>query len=316
MLTCTILDDYQRVARSFADWDSLAGVRVRAVPEHLLGADLVAAIADSEIVVIMRERTPFPAELFDSLPKLQLLITTGMRNASVDLAAARDHGVTVCGTGGSPQAPAELTWGLILGLARRLDREMITSGDHWQNTVGLDLAGRTLGVIGLGKIGALVAQVGLAFGMQVQAWSEHLTAERAAELGVDRASSKQELLRSSDVVSLHLVLSDRSRGTIGAAELAIMKPTALLINTSRAGLVDLPALVEALDRPSVGGYGVDVYDIEPLPTDHVLRRPHAAPVLGTPHLGYVTDGNYRTYFRDAVDDIAAYLAGTPIRVLG
>ena len=171
-------------------------------------------------------------------------------------------------------------------------------------------------MIGLGKIGALVAQVGLAFGMRVQAWSEHLTAERAAEVGVDRASSKQELLRSSDVVSLHLVLSDRSRGTIGAAEFAIMKPTALLINTSRAGLVDLPALVEALDRPSVGGYGVDVYDIEPLPTDHVLRRPHAAPVLGTPHLGYVTDGNYRTYFRDAVDDIAAYLAGTPIRVLG
>ena len=315
MLTCTILDDYQGVARSFADWDSLPGVRVRALSEHLVGEALVEAIADSEIVVIMRERTPFPASLFDSLPKLRLLITTGMRNASVDLAAARSRGVTVCGTGGSPQSPAELTWALILGLARRLDREVITSSDSWQHTIGLDLAGRVLGLIGLGKIGALVARAGLAFDMRVQAWSENLTAERAAEVGVDLTPSKQDLLRSSDVVSLHLVLSDRSRGTIGAAELAIMKPTALLINTSRAGLVDLPALVEALDRPSLGGYGVDVYDIEPLPADHVLRRPHPAPVLGTPHLGYVTNGNYRTYFCDAVEDIAAYLAGTPIRVI-
>jgi phosphoglycerate dehydrogenase-like enzyme len=315
MLTCTILDDYAGLARSFADWDALAGVQVRTVPDHLVGDDLVQAIADSEIVVIMRERTPFPAALLDRLPRLRLLVTTGMRNASVDLVAACARNVTVCGTSSHSQPPAELTWALILGLARRLDREILGADGQWQHTLGTDLHGQTLGVVGLGKIGSQVARVGLAFGMRVQAWSEHLTAERAAELGVDRARSKDDLLRTSDVVTLHLVLSDRTAGTIGAAEFAAMKPSALLVNTSRAGLVDQPALLDALDRPLIAGYGVDVFDIEPLPVDHPLRRPHAAPVLGTPHLGYATARNYGTYFSEAVEDITAFLAGTPIRVL-
>jgi phosphoglycerate dehydrogenase-like enzyme len=315
MLTCTILDDYADLARSFANWDALPGVRVRTVPDHLAGDDLVEAIAYSEIVVIMRERTPFPAGLLDRLPRLRLLITTGMRNASVDLVAARARNVTVCGTSSHSQPPAELTWALILGLARRLDREILRADGHWQRTVGTDVHGQTLGVVGLGKIGSQVARVGLAFGMRVQGWSEHLTAERAAELGVDRALSKTDLLRTSDVVTLHLVLSDRTAGTIGAAEFAAMKPSALLINTSRAGLVDQPALLDALDRPLIAGYGVDVFDVEPLPVDHPLRRPHVVPVLATPHLGYVTTGNYRTYFSEAVEDILAYLAGTPVRVL-
>lgn len=315
MLTCTILDDYADLARSFADWDALSGVHVRTVPDHLAGEDLVAAIADSEIVVIMRERTPFPAALLDRLPRLRLLVTTGMRNASVDLAAARARNVTVCGTASRSQPPAELTWALILGLARRLDREILRADGQWQHTVGTDLHGQTLGVVGLGKIGSQVARVGLAFGMRVRAWSEHLTAERAAEFGVQRAGSKDDLLRTSDVVTLHLVLSERTAGTIGAAEFAAMRPSALLVNTSRAGLVDQPALLDALDRPLIGGYGVDVFDVEPLPEDHPLRRPHVVPVLATPHLGYVTRANYRTYFREAREDIEAYLAGTPIRVL-
>ena len=315
MLTCTILDDYADRARSCADWDSLPGVRIEAITDHLTGDELVRAIGSSEIVVIMRERTPFPAGLLDRLPRLRLLVTTGMRNASVDLAAAAARDVTVCGTSSHSSPPAELTWALILGLARRFDRETISAGRRWQDTLGTDLHGQTLGVVGLGKIGAQVARVGLAFGMRVQAWSEHLTAGRAAEIGVHRARSKTDLLSTSDVVTLHVVLSGRSAGLIGRAELAAMKPTALLINTSRAGLVDQPALLEALDRPSVGGYGVDVFEVEPLPVDHPLRRPHAAPVLATPHLGYVTAGNYRTYFSEAVEDISAYLASAPIRVL-
>ena len=208
-----------------------------------------------------------------------------------------------------------MTWALILGLARRLDQEVLRADDQWQQTLGTDLHGQTLGVVGLGKIGSQVARVGRAFGMRVQGWSEHLTAERAAEFEVDRARSKADLLRTSDVVTLHLVLSDRTAGTIGTAEFAAMKPSALLINTSRAGLVDQPALLDALDRPLIAGYGVDVFDVEPLPVDHPLRRPHVAPVLATPHLGYVTARNYRTYFSEAVEDILAYLSGTPLRVL-
>ncbi len=315
MLTCTILDDYGDVARSFADWDALPGVDVRSIADHLVGDDLVRAIVDSEIVVIMRERTPFPAELFAQLPRLRLLVTTGMRNASVDLAAAAARDVTVCGTSSHSSPTAELTWALILGLTRRLDQEILRADGHWQRTLGTDVHGQTLGVVGLGKIGSQVARVGLAFGMRVRAWSEHLTAERAADCGVDRAPSKTDLLRTSDVVTLHLVLSDRTAGTIGAAEFEAMKSSALLINTSRAGLVDQPALIDALDGPLIAGYGVDVFDIEPLPAEHPLRRPHAAPVLGTPHLGYATTGNYRTYFSEAVEDIRAYLAGSPIRLL-
>ena len=314
---CLVLDDYQGVALASADWSRLAGrVQVEALDEHLADEDaLVAAAEDAEILVIMRERTPFPASVFARLPKLRLLVTSGMRNASVDLAAARAHGVTVCGTASSSAPPAELTWALILGLARQLVPEStaMRAGGRWQSSVGLDLAGARLGVVGLGRIGSQVARVGLAFGMDVVAWSPNLTDERAADVGVRRAHHLTDLLRDSDVVTLHLVLGDRTRGLLGAPELAAMKPSAYLVNTARAGLVDTTALLDALRSGAIAGAGLDVYDEEPLPEDHKLRR--LPNVLATPHLGYVTRRNYATYFTEAVQDIVAFLDGTPIRSL-
>jgi phosphoglycerate dehydrogenase-like enzyme len=314
---CAVLDDYQDAALAVADWSVLAGaVDVTVLREPLAGEDaLVGAVGAAEIVVIMRERTPFPASVFARLPRLELLVTTGMRNASIDLAAAAAHGVTVCGTGGAAEPPAELTWALILGLARHLVAEnaAFRSGGRWQSTVGLDLAGARLGLLGLGRIGAKVARVGLAFGMEVSAWSQHLTRQRADEVGVALAASKAELFERSDVVSVHLLLSDRTRGLVGAAELARMRPTAYLVNTARAPIVDTAALVEALQAGRIAGAGLDVFDVEPVPPADVLRT--LPNVLATPHLGYVTQRNYRTFYGEAVADIAAFLAGTPIREL-
>ncbi|MFI0816553.1 D-2-hydroxyacid dehydrogenase family protein [Streptomyces sp. NPDC021098] len=316
-LRCAVLDDYQDVALSSADW---SGVRdaVEVVSHRDRFADrdaLVEAIGDCEIVVIMRERTPFPAELFARLPRLGLLITTGMRNASVDLEAAARHGVTVCGTASSTEPPVELTWALILGLARHLVREStaLRDGGPWQSTVGMDLHGRRLGLLGLGKIGTKVARIGQAFGMDVVAWSQNLTAERAAAEGVGFVASKEELLETSDVVSVHLVLSDRTRGLLGPAELRRMRPTAYLVNTSRAAVVDQAALADALRGGWIAGAGLDVFDEEPLGPEHPFRT--LPNLLGTPHLGYVTRRNYEGYYRDAVEDIGAYLAGEPVRVL-
>lgn len=316
MLRCAILDDYQHAALAMADWSVLAGqVEVAALHDHLTGDDLVAAIGDCAIVVIMRERTPFDAALFARLPQLQLLVTTGLRNAAIDLEAAAAHGVTVCGTASEPHPPTELTWALILGLARRIvpEANALRAGGPWQNSVGADLAGRQLGLVGLGKIGTRVAKVGLAFGMAVQAWSPNLTRARAEAEGVGFAATKEVLLATSDIVSLHLVLSERSRGLIGAPELAQMRRSALLINTSRAAIVDGPALADALQRGAIAGAGLDVFEKEPLPLDSLWRR--LDNVLATPHLGYVSQANYRTYFAQAVDDIAAFLAGAPVRVL-
>jgi len=313
VMRCAILDDYQGVALGLADWSA---VEATSFPEHFDSADdLVAAIADCEIVVIMRERTSFPAELFARLPRLKLLITSGMRNASIDLAAAASHGVTVCGTASSSTPPVELTWALLLGLARNVVAETtaLRDGGPWQSTVGADLAGSTLGLLGLGKIGSQVARVGLAFGMDVVAWSQHLTEHRAAEIGVRLAQSQQELLAEADFVSIHLVLSDRTRGLVGAADLAVMRPTAYLVNTSRAAIVDQAALAEALRVGAIAGAGLDVFDTEPLPADSVWRL--LPNVLATPHLGYVTRANYQHYFAEAVQDIAAFAAGSPIRVL-
>jgi phosphoglycerate dehydrogenase-like enzyme len=312
-----VLDDYQGAALAAADWSPIAdAVDITVFGEQLAGEDaLVDAIGDCEIVVIMRERTPFPASLFARLPRLKLLVTTGMRNASVDLAAAADHGVLVCGTGSFAEPPAELTWALILGLARHLTAEnaAFRAGGRWQSTVGVDLAGARLGLLGLGRIGSLVARVGLAFGMQVAAWSQHLSAARAAEAGVTLAASKQALFETSDVVSIHLQLSDRTRGLVGRAELRRMPPGSYLVNTSRAGIVDHAALVDALRAGPLAGAGLDVFDVEPLPAADILRT--LPNVLATPHLGYVTQRNYRTFYQDAVADIAAYLAGTPVRQL-
>lgn len=316
-LQCRILDDYQNVALSLAGWQALAPqVECRALTEHISDEDeLVAQLQDAEIVVIMRERTPFSAALFARLPKLKLLITSGMRNASVDLAAAREHGVTVCGTGSGSTAPVELTWALILGLARHLvtENNALRQNGPWQSTVGTGLSGKRLGLLGLGKIGQKVALIAQAFGMEVSAWSQNLTAERAAEHRVELAASKEALLKTSDVVSVHLVLSGRTRRLLGAPELALMKPDALLINTSRAAIVDQSALLHALQTGQIAGAGLDVFETEPLPPADPFRT--LPNVLATPHLGYVSDGNYQAYFREAVEDIQAFLAGNPVRTL-
>ncbi|MFE7902787.1 D-2-hydroxyacid dehydrogenase family protein [Streptomyces sp. NPDC057424] len=316
-LRCAVLDDFQQVATEVADWSVVEeDVEVVSFDRHLDGEDdLVAALAGFDIVVTLRERVPFPGSLIARLPRLKLIVASGMRNSVIDYAAAEAHGVTVCGTASSSTPPVELTWALLLGLARGIVEESsaLRSGGPWQSTVGADLHGRRLGLLGLGKIGSRVAQVGLAFGMHVSAWSRNLTRERADEAGVELAPSKEELLASSDFVSVHLALGDRTRGLLGPAELALLKPTAYLINTSRAAIVDQDALLEALRAGRIAGAGVDVFDIEPLPADHPVRT--APRLLATPHLGYVSHANYATYYGHAVEDIRAFLDGAPVRRL-
>jgi phosphoglycerate dehydrogenase-like enzyme len=312
-----VLDDFQQVATEVADWSVVADdVEVVAFDRHIDDEDdLVAALADFDIVVTLRERVPFPASLIARLPRLKLIVASGMRNSVIDYAAAEAHGVTVCGTASSSTPPVELTWALLLGLARGVVEESnaLRSGGPWQSTVGADLHGRRLGLLGLGKIGGRVAQVGLAFGMHVSAWSQNLTRERADEVGVGLAGSKEELLANSDFVSVHLALGDRTRGLLGAAELALLKPTAYLINTSRAAIVDQDALLDALRAGRIAGAAVDVFDVEPLPAGHPMRS--ASRLLATPHLGYVSRANYATYYGQAVEDIRAYLDGAPVRRL-
>lgn len=316
-LRCAVLDDFQRAATRFADWSALAD-RVEVVCHDTHFADegaLAAALADADIVVTLRERVPFPASLISRLPRLKLLIASGMRNSVIDYAAAEAHGVTVCGTASSSTPPVELTWALLLGLARGIVEESnaLRTQGPWQSTVGADLHGRRLGLLGLGKIGGRVAQVGLAFGMEVSAWSRNLTRERADEVGVHLAGSREELLAESDFVSVHLALGDRTQGLLGPAELALLKPTAYLVNTSRAAIVDQDALLAALHEGRIAGAGVDVFDTEPLPAGHPMRT--APRLLATPHLGYVSQANYATYYGQAVENIQAYLAGSPVRRL-
>jgi phosphoglycerate dehydrogenase-like enzyme len=315
MVRVAVLDDYQGVARETADWSVLPpGTEVQVFRDHLVDEAAVAARLEGfDVVVAMRERTPFRRSLLTRLPALRLLVTTGMRNASIDVAAANEAGVVVCGTGGGGGSTAELTWGLILALLRQIPREdAATRAGSWQTTLGVDLEGKTLGVLGLGRLGTRVATVGRAFRMEVIAWSQNLTAERAAAAGATLVP-KDELLRRADVVSIHLVLSDRTRGLLGARELALMRPTAYLVNTSRGPIVDEAALVEALRAGRIAGAGLDVFDQEPLPPGHPLLT--APRTVLTPHLGYVTRETYRVFFGDAVEDIGAFLAGTPLRVL-
>ncbi|MET9758079.1 D-2-hydroxyacid dehydrogenase family protein [Streptomyces sp. NPDC006372] len=316
-LRCAVLDDFQKVATEVADWSPIAGeVDVVSFDTHRDGEEaLAAALADFDIVVTLRERVPFPGSLIARLPRLKLIVASGMRNSVIDYGAAEEHGVTVCGTASSSTPPVELTWALLLGLARGVVEESnaLRSGGPWQSTVGADLHGRRLGLLGLGKIGGRVAQVGLAFGMRVSAWSQNLTGERADEVGVELAPSREDLLASSDFVSVHLALSDRTRGLLGPAELALLKPTAYLVNTSRAAIVDQEALLAALHEGRIAGAGVDVFDIEPLPAGHPMRT--APRLLATPHLGYVSRANYATYYGQAVEDIRAFLAGSPVRKL-
>ncbi|MEU1319215.1 D-2-hydroxyacid dehydrogenase family protein [Streptomyces tibetensis] len=316
-LRCAVLDDFQKVATEVADWAGVADdVEVVTFDRHIEGEDdLAAALAGFDIVVTLRERVSFPGSLIARLPRLKLIVASGMRNSVIDYAAAEAHGVTVCGTASSSTPPVEMTWALLLGLARGLVEESnaLRSGGPWQSTVGADLHGRRLGLLGLGKIGSRVARVGLAFGMRVGAWSQNLTRERADEVGVELAPSKEELLADSDFVSVHLALGDRTRGLLGRPELALLKPSAYLINTSRAAIVDQEALLDALHAGRIAGAGVDVFDIEPLPADHPMRT--APRLLATPHLGYVSRANYATYYGQAVENIRAFLAGAPVRRL-
>ncbi|MDP9428195.1 MAG: D-2-hydroxyacid dehydrogenase family protein [Actinomycetota bacterium] len=310
-----VLDDFQSVSADFADWSGLPEqADVVAFADHLDDEDAVAErLAGFDVVVAMRERTPFPRSLLDRLPHLRLLVTTGARNAAIDVATAAERGVTVCGTGAHPTGPVELTWALILGLARHLPTEDAgVRAGGWQRTVGTDLAGAILGVVGLGRLGTRVARIGQAFGMDVVAWSQNLTDERAAEVDVRRVD-KDVLLATADVVTLHLVLSERTRGLVGRDDLARMKPTAVLVNTSRGPIVDETALLDALQEGRIGGAGLDVYDREPLPLDSPLRS--APRTVLTPHLGYVTRDTYTVFYREAVEDVAAFLRGEPVRVI-
>jgi phosphoglycerate dehydrogenase-like enzyme len=315
MTRLAILDDYQNVALGLAQWDSLgSGVTVQAFHDTLSDPDALARrLGDFEIIVAMRERTPFRRPLLERLDKLKLLVTTGMRNASIDLKAAAERGVLVCGTEVLTPPTVELTWGLILAIARHIPREdQGMRNGQWQSTVGVDLQGRTLGLLGLGRLGSRVADIGEAFGMRVIAWSQNLTEERAKSFGAERVE-KQELFRRADFLSIHMVLSSRTRGLVDSPEFAVMKPTAYLINTSRGPIVNEPALIAALESRKIAGAALDVYDQEPLPADHVLRR--LDNVVLTPHLGYVTEDDYRVMYPQALEDVRAFLDGHPIRIV-
>ncbi len=308
-----VLDDYQGVAAVSADWSSV-DVDLVVVREHIRDvAKLLEAIGDAAIVVAMRERTPLPRPVIEQLPSVRMIVTTGARNDSIDVAAANEHGIVVCGTDALISPTAELTWALILAVARRLpdEHQRMRSGG-WQETVGIGLEGRTLGVLGLGRLGSRVAAVGNAFGMEVTAWSENLTADAASSQGVRRVD-RDELFATADVLTIHQRLSDRTRGLVGRDELALMKSDAILVNTSRAAIVDTDALMSTLRERRLFGAGLDVYDDEPLPADHPLRTIDR--VVLTPHLGYVTRGNYEVFFDGVVEAVAAFLSGSPIRVV-
>ena len=310
-----ILDDYQRVALSITDWSVVEDrLTITAFDQHLGDLDAVAeALLDFDVIVIMRERTPFPSALLKRLPKLKLLVTTGMRNLAIDMVAAREQGIDVCGTQMLGYPAAEHTWALILALVKQipLENESMHQGG-WQAGFSSGLRNNTLGILGLGKLGAQVAQVALAFGMNVQAWSENLTPERCKACGVTWVE-RDTLLSTSDIVSIHLVLSERTRGLIGPKELALMKPSAYLVNTSRGPIVGEDALVDALQRGTIAGAGLDVYAVEPLPTSHPLRAARNAVLTG--HTGYVMRENYAQGYGQAVENILAWLSGTPKRLL-
>jgi len=315
MKTVVILDDYQNVALKMADWSKIAErAKVRVLDRHVADRDeLIRELSDAHALVCNRERTAIDADLIAALPQLELIVTSGMRNASIDIAAAQARSIPVCGTATLGYPTAELTVAMILGFFRHLPQEVagMTAGG-WQTTVGRGLRGKTLGVVGYGRIGRDVGKVALALGMQVLGFSRSLTPERAAEDGVVCADLDR-LLRESDVVSLHLAVNAGTRGIIGAAELAKMKPTALLVNTARSALVDQEAMVRALHDGSIGGAALDVYDIEPLPADHALRT--APNTLLSPHLGYVMEENYQLTFGQALENVEAWLDGAPKRII-
>jgi phosphoglycerate dehydrogenase-like enzyme len=314
---CAIIDDYQNVALKLADWSKVTkDVEIKVFTEAVRrsDADTINDLKDFDIVVMMRERTRFPRAVIDGMPKLKLLITTGAYNASIDMKACQERGIVVSGTGGFGNPTTGITFGLILELTRRIGWEhaRMKSGVLWQNTLGMDIEGKTLGVLGLGKLGARAAGVGKAFGMKVIAWSQNLTPERCKEVGVEY-STKDDLFRNADVVTIHLVLGDRTRGLVGASQLSSMKKTAYIVNTSRGPIIDEKALLDALNKKQIAGAGLDVFDVEPLPLDHPYRKMDN--VVVTPHLGYVSQQNYEKYYPDIVDDIRGFLDGKPTRVV-
>ena len=311
-----VIDDFLNAAFEHGDWGPVrAKAEVTVFNDHLADPDkLVERLRPFEIVAAMRERTAFPRAVLERLPNLKLLVTAGMTNRSIDLAAATDNGTLVCGTDSRGNSTGELAWGLILSVARNIpanDADVRRGG--WQLGVGMGLQNKTLGILGLGKIGARVAKIGIAFNMKVLAWSQNLTEERCQEIGIEKAASKEDLLRRADVVTIHLVLSDRTRGLIGAPELALMKPHAILVNTSRGPIIKQDDLLAALKAGKIGGAGLDVHDIEPLPADHPIRT--APRTVITPHLGYVSDTSFGAFYGGTAEDIAAYLDGKPIRIL-
>lgn len=314
MTRVAILDDYQNAALTAADWTTLRDCQVTVFDAHIADPDAVsAAMQPFQVIVAMRERTPFPASLIDRLPNLKLLVSAGMRNLAINMDAARRNGVLVCGTDMLPYPAYEHAWGLILALTKQIskeDRVMKTGG--WQQGYGIGLFGKTLGVVGLGKLGGQLARVGLAFNMKVIAWSENLTDQRAAEVGVTRVD-KQELFRTSDVISIHQVLSERTRSLVGADELALMKQSAYLINTSRGPIVDEAALLAVLQAGSIAGAGLDVFDVEPLPVDHALRS--LDNVVLTGHTGFVVRELHQLVYGQAVENIEGWLRDAPLRVL-
>jgi phosphoglycerate dehydrogenase-like enzyme len=316
MVRAAILDDYQNVAMGFADWSPIAkDVEIKVFNKPFASQDeAIKALQGFAIVVGMRERTPFPRKMIEALPGLKLLITTGARNNSFDVKACAERGIAVCGTGSVGSPTTGIAFGLILELTRRIGFEnaRLRAGEAWQVTIGRDLEGLTLGILGLGRLGQRSATVGKAFGMNTIAWSQNLTAEKA-EAGGAHLVSKEDLFRKADIVTIHLVLSDRSRGLVGAQELGLMKKTSYLINTSRGPIVDEKSLIAALQAKSIAGAGLDVFDVEPLPLDHPFRK--LDNVVTTPHLGYVSEQNYRKYFPDIVEDIRAWLDGKPVRVI-
>jgi D-3-phosphoglycerate dehydrogenase len=315
-LRCAILDDYFNIAPDVADWDRIADrVDVTVFNHHFPTAEAAAsALKDFEIVCAMRERTPFPRTLIAELPKLKLLLTSGMRNAAIDMEAAKERGVVVCGTQWSQDPTAALTMGLILELTRGIGREnaRMHAGEPWQTFPGIEIEGRTLGVLGLGKLGSKIAGLAKAFGMKVIAWSPNLTPERAAEIGVGYAT-KEQLFSTADIISIHVVLSQRSRGLVGRDDLARMKSTAYLVNTSRGPIVDEQALLEALREKRIAGAGVDVFSVEPLPLDHPFRK--LDNMVITPHLGYTSVDAMRAHYGQMVDAIDAWFKGEPPRRL-
>jgi len=309
------LDDYQGTAKDLADWSQLpVGVEVEFFQDHLVDEDqLVDRLKDFDIVQGMRERTPFPRSLLSRLPKLRLLITTGRRNASFDMEAASDLGIAVCGTDGGGEGPTELTWGLILAMLRHIpEEEQRSRSGSWGTTVGIGVKGKTLGLMGLGHIGSLVAKVATAFDMNIIAWSQNMTAERAKECGATLVD-KETLFRESDILSVHLVLSDRTRGLVGASDLALMKPSAYIVNISRGPIIDEKALIDVLERRAIAGAALDTFDIEPLPKDHPLfKTPNT---LICPHLGYVIDDSYAAFYSGIIENVRAFTSLEPVRTI-